>query len=226
MSSVLAILAYLVSVHRRDSAPTMRARSRSPFKFQGHAEMPDFPGLPITVLPEVQAALAERRPVVALESTIITHGMPCPDNLVTAQRVEEAIRTEGAVPATISVFGGNIRVGLDGDDMEKLAKSEDVMKLSRADLPFALSTGRTGSTTVAATMICAHLAGINVFATGGTGGVHRGAESSFDISADLDELAATPVTVVSAGVKALLDIPRTLEVLETRGVPVIVYRRG
>ena len=185
--------------------------------------MPDIDQLPLTVLPEVGAALAAGRPVVALESTIITHGMPWPDNLETAARVEEAIRAEDAVPATIAVCGGRIHVGLTAEDMERLAKSDGVMKLSRADLPFALASGHTGSTTVAATMICAHLAGIAVFATGGVGGVHRGAERTFDISADLDELAATPVTVVSAGVKALLDIAKTLEVLETKGVPVIVF---
>ena len=186
--------------------------------------MPDDHRLPLTIQPDVKSALSDGKPVVALESTIITHGMPWPDNFATAERVEEAIRAEGASPATIAVFGGRIHVGLARDELEWLSKVDDVMKLSRADLPFALATGRTGSTTVAATMICAHMAGISVFATGGVGGVHRGADASFDISADLEELATTPVTVVSAGVKALLDIPKTLEVLETKGVPVIVYQ--
>ncbi len=185
--------------------------------------MPDTETPPLRTLPDVAAALAEGRPVVALESTIITHGMPWPDNLNTARQVEEAVRAEGAVPATISVIDGETRVGLEAADLEHLAEAKDVMKLSRADLPYALATGGVGSTTVAATMICARLAGIEVFATGGIGGVHRGAAESFDISADLEELARTPVTVVCAGAKALLDIPKTLEVLETRGVPVITY---
>jgi pseudouridine-5'-phosphate glycosidase len=178
---------------------------------------------PLTLSREVTDALAAGEPVVALESTIITHGMPWPDNVGTAARVEAAVRGEGAVPATIAVMGGEIRVGLSADELEDLAGTKNVMKLSRADLPFALAKGATGSTTVAATMICAHLAGIRVFATGGIGGVHRGAEESFDISADLQELAQTPVAVVCAGAKALLDIPKTLEVLETKGVPVIGY---
>ncbi len=186
--------------------------------------MPDDRQMPLTILPDVQTALDGGQPVVALESTIITHGMPWPDNLATAQRVEEVIRSEGAMPATIAVFGGRIRIGQTAGDLEQLARADDVMKLSRADLPFALAAGRTGSTTVAATMIAAHLAGISVFATGGVGGVHRGAEETFDVSADLEELSRTPVTVVCAGVKALLDIPKTLEVLETKGVPVIVYQ--
>jgi pseudouridine-5'-phosphate glycosidase len=170
---------------------------------------------------EVARALADGAPVVALESTIITHGMPWPRNLETARAVEAAVRAEGAVPATIAVMGGRIRAGLEAQDLERLAQAEGVAKLSRADLAVCLSTGHTGATTVAATMICAHLAGIGVFATGGIGGVHRGAEESFDISADLQELAATPVTVVAAGAKAILDLPKTLEVLETLGVPVI-----
>lgn len=185
--------------------------------------MTDEKKLPLIVLPQVRCALIEGRPVVALESTIVTHGMPWPDNLATARRVEEAVRSEGAIPATIAVFGGKVHVGLAADALETLARAEDVMKLSRADLPFALAAGRTGSTTVAATMICAQLAGIAVFATGGIGGVHRGAETTFDVSADLEELARTSVTLVSAGVKALLDIPKTLEMLETKGVPVIVF---
>jgi pseudouridine-5'-phosphate glycosidase len=174
----------------------------------------------LRIAPEVRDA----RVVVALESTIITHGMPYPENLATAQSLEREVRARGAVPATIAVIGGAIRVGLDAAELEQLAMSQGAMKLSRADLPYAVTSGRTGATTVAATMICAHLAGIRVFATGGIGGVHRGAETSFDISADLEELARTPVAVVSAGAKALLDLPKTLEVLETRGVPVIGYR--
>ncbi|RCW88712.1 pseudouridine-5'-phosphate glycosidase [Paracoccus lutimaris] len=175
--------------------------------------------------PEVAQAQAEGRPVVALESTIITHGMPYPQNLETAQRVEAEVRAAGAVPATIAVMDGRIRVGLDADSLEALASTPgtQVMKLSRADLAACLALRRTGATTVAATMICADLAGIQTFATGGIGGVHRGAETSFDVSADLQELARTPVTVVAAGAKAILDLPKTLEVLETLGVPVIAF---
>ena len=170
---------------------------------------------------EVAVAQAEGRPVVALESTIITHGLPFPKNLETARAVEHAVRAEGAVPATIAVLGGRVHVGLIGDELEALAQATDVAKLSRADLAVRMALMADGSTTVAATMICARLAGIEVFATGGIGGVHRGAETSFDISADLDELAKTAVTVVCAGAKAILDLPKTLEALETRGVPVI-----
>ena len=173
--------------------------------------------------PEVADALAARRPVVALESTIITHGMPYPANVETARAVEADVRREGAVPATIAVLSGSVHVGLGDDDLERLARATDVRKLSRADLAFAIAAGETGSTTVAATMILARVAGIAVFATGGIGGVHRGAESSFDVSADLEELARTAVIVVCAGAKAILDLPKTLEVLETRGVPVIGY---
>lgn len=171
----------------------------------------------------VAAALAAGRPVVALESTIITHGMPYPQNLETARRVEAILRAEGVEPATIAVLDGTLHVGLDAADLERLAATEGAMKLSRADLAFAVAERRTGSTTVAATMIAAHLAGIAVFATGGIGGVHRGASESFDVSADLDELARTPVIVVSAGAKAILDLRKTLEVLETKGVPVVAY---
>ena len=180
---------------------------------------------PLTHSPEVSDALAAGRPVVALESTIITHGMPWPQNLEMARQVEQVIRDNGAVPATIAVMDGQIHVGLTDDALQALARtpSDQAMKLSRADLAVCLANGRTGATTVAATMICAHLAGIRVFATGGIGGVHRGAESSFDISADLQELAQTPVTVVAAGAKAILDLPKTWEVLETLGVPVIAY---
>ncbi|RMH46269.1 MAG: pseudouridine-5'-phosphate glycosidase [Alphaproteobacteria bacterium] len=180
--------------------------------------------LPITISPEVAAALEAGRPVVALETTIVTHGMPPPDNLQTALAAEAAIRAEGAVPATIAVIDGRIHVGLSPEALAALAATEGVLKLSRADLAWALAIGATGSTTVAATMICARAAGIAVFATGGIGGVHRGVEESLDISADLTELAETPVTVVSAGAKAILDLPRTLEALETRGVPVIGWR--
>ena len=179
--------------------------------------------LPLILSPEVREAKAGGQAVVALESTIITHGMPFPQNVETAALVEEDIRAGGAVPATIAVMGGRIHVGLTADELEKLGQAQGVMKLSRADLAVCLASGGVGATTVAATMICAHLAGIAVFATGGIGGVHRGAETSFDISADLRELSETPVTVVAAGAKAILDLPKTLEVLETLGVPVIAY---
>ena len=180
--------------------------------------------LPLVYSPEVEAAIAAGKPVVALESTIVTHGMPYPDNVETARAVETEIRNRGAVPATIAVLDGKIRVGLDADTLDRLGTMTGVMKLSRADLAFALSTGRPGSTTVAATMICARLAGIDVFATGGIGGVHQGAGESFDISADLEELGRTSVIVIAAGAKAILDLPKTLEVLETKGVPVVGYR--
>jgi len=174
--------------------------------------------------PEVEQALAAKKPVVALESTIVTHGMPFPENLETALAVEEEVRAAGAIPATIAVMEGQIRIGLDRTALEALAQAEEVMKLSRADLAFALAGRRTGSTTVAATMMAAKLAGIEVFATGGIGGVHQGVEETLDISADLRELAQTSVITVCAGAKAILDIPRTLEVLETEGVPVVGYR--
>ncbi|CAM3928068.1 pseudouridine-5'-phosphate glycosidase [Roseateles saccharophilus] len=175
----------------------------------------------IQLSPEVAAARAEGWPVVALESTIIAHGMPWPQNLETAREVEGVIRAEGAVPATIAVIGGRIRIGLTDAELQQLAQSPDAMKLSRRDLPYAVATGRLGATTVAATMICAQLAGIEVFVTGGIGGVHRGAETSFDISADLQELARTPVAVICAGAKSILDLALTLEYLETHGVPVL-----
>lgn len=175
----------------------------------------------IQLSPEVAAARAQGHPVVALESTIIAHGMPWPQNLETARQVEDVIRAEGAVPATIAVIGGRIRVGLTDDELQQLAQAPDAMKLSRRDLPYAIATGRLGATTVAATMICAHLAGIEVFVTGGIGGVHRGGHESFDISADLQELARTPVAVVCAGAKSILDLTLTLEYLETHGVPVL-----
>ncbi|MCR8547151.1 pseudouridine-5'-phosphate glycosidase [Salipiger sp. P9] len=177
----------------------------------------------LTLSGPVADALARGAPVVALESTIITHGMPWPQNLEMARRVEDTVRTEGAVPATIAVLDGRLCVGLDDAQLEALAQARGVAKLSRADLAVCMAQGGTGATTVAATMIAAARAGIETFATGGIGGVHRGAESSFDISADLQELAQTPVTVVCAGAKAILDLPKTLEVLETLGVPVIAY---
>jgi pseudouridylate synthase len=161
------------------------------------------------------------KPVVALESTIISHGMPYPQNAQTAREVEQIIRDAGAVPATIAVMGGKIRIGLSDAELETLGNSHDAMKVSRRDLPYAISSGKLGATTVAATMICAHMAEIEVFVTGGIGGVHRGAETSFDISADLQELAHTSVAVVCAGAKSILDIGLTLEYLETHGVPVI-----
>jgi pseudouridine-5'-phosphate glycosidase len=178
---------------------------------------------PLDIADEVRAALAGRRAVVALESTIIAHGLPWPDNLGLARDLHGAVRAAGAVPAMIAVIDGRIRIGLDDAALERLAKADGVDKISRRDLPVVVARGGDGATTVASTMICAHLAGIRVFATGGIGGVHRGAESSFDVSADLDELARTPVAVVSAGAKSILDLPKTLEVLETRGVPVIGY---
>lgn len=171
----------------------------------------------------VRDAMREGAPVVALESTIVTHGMPWPENLETARAVEDAVRAAGAVPATIAILDGVVRVGLEAAELESLARAEGAMKLSRADLAVALARGVTGSTTVAATMIVAKLAGIATFATGGIGGVHRGAETSFDVSADLEELGRTAVTVVCAGPKAILDLPKTLEVLETRGVPVVAW---
>ena len=177
--------------------------------------------LPLHLSPEVTAAKASGAPIVALESTIITHGMPFPQNLDTARTVEAEVRAAGAVPATIAVLNGTIHIGLAPAALEDLAQARGVAKLSRADLAACLAQGGTGATTVAATMICAAQAGIGVFATGGIGGVHQGAEHSFDISADLQELAQTPVTVVAAGAKAILDLPKTLEVLETLGVPVI-----
>ena len=179
--------------------------------------------IPIAYSAEVDAARAAGDAIVALESTIITHGMPYPQNLEVARQVEADIRDAGAVPATIAVMEGTLHIGLDDEQLSKLAQSKGVAKLSRADMAACLATGGTGATTVAATMIAAHLAGIHVFATGGIGGVHKGAEDSFDISADLMELAQTPVTVVAAGAKAILDVAKTLEVLETQGVPVIAF---
>lgn len=179
--------------------------------------------LPITYAPDVQTAKDAGAPIVALESTIITHGMPYPQNLETAKLVEAEVRDHGATPATIAVLNGKLHIGLTHAQLEQLAQAKNVAKLSRADMAACIATGGTGATTVAATMIAAHLGGIHVFATGGIGGVHRGADQTFDISADLQELAQTPVTVVAAGAKAILDLDKTYEVLETLGVPVIAY---
>lgn len=179
--------------------------------------------LPLDISGAVHSALTHGRAVVALESTIITHGMPWPQNLETARAIEAEVRAGGAEPATIAVIKGRLCVGLTDAQLKDLAQTKQVAKLSRADMAVCIAKGGTGATTVAATMIAAHLAGIAVFATGGIGGVHKGADQSFDISADLQELSHTPVTVVCAGAKAILDLPKTLEVLETLGVPVMAY---
>ena len=184
---------------------------------------PISPLLPIVYSQEVAAAKQRGAPIGALESTIITHGMPYPGNIEMAESVEQIIRDQGAVPATIAVIHGTLHIGLEKDQLEALAQTTDAMKVSRADIAFAIAERRTGATTVAATMIAAARAGIRVFATGGIGGVHKGAEETFDISADLTELAKTGVIVVCAGAKAILDIPKTLEVLETNGVPVVTF---
>ena len=178
----------------------------------------------LDVSPEVAAALAENRPVVALESTIISHGMPYPQNVETALHVESIVREQGAVPATVAVINGRLRAGLTPEEIDYLGrKGREVIKVSRRDLPVVVARGLDGATTVASTMIIAALAGIEVFATGGIGGVHRGAETTMDISADLEELAMTPVMVVCAGAKSILDLRLTLEYLETKGVPVLGY---
>jgi pseudouridine-5'-phosphate glycosidase len=179
--------------------------------------------IPIHYSAEVRAAKDAGHPIVALESTIITHGMPYPQNIEVATQVEQDIRDAGAVPATMAVIEGVLHVGLEPDQLKALGQAQGVAKISRADMAACISTGGTGATTVAATMIAAQYAGIEVFATGGIGGVHQGAETTFDISADLHELGQTPVTVVAAGAKAILDLAKTLEVLETLGVPVIAY---
>ncbi len=184
---------------------------------------PISPLLPIVYSQEVAAAKQRGAPIVALESTIITHGMPYPGNIEMAESVEQIIRDQGAIPATIAVIHGTLHIGLEKDQLEALAQTTDAMKVSRADIAFAIAERRTGATTVAATMIAAARADIRVFATGGIGGVHKGAEETFDISADLTELAKTGVIVVCAGAKAILDIPKTLEVLETNGVPVVTF---
>lgn len=178
----------------------------------------------IAISDEIADALKRGAPVVALETTIVSHGMPWPDNLQVAMEVEDTVRAAGALPAAIAVVDGAIRVGVSRATLTRLAKAEGVLKLSSADLAYGIVSGRSGATTVAATMIAAKHAGIRVFATGGIGGVHRGAETTFDISADLTELARTDVVVVAAGAKAILDLPKTLETLETLGVPVICYR--
>ena len=178
----------------------------------------------LDISPEVKAALDEGKPVVALESTIISHGMPYPKNVETARRVEQTIRDNGAVAATIAVIGGRLKAGLSRGEIEHLGKAgRAVAKASRRDLPALVARGADGATTVTTTMIIAHMAGIRIFATGGIGGVHRGAETTMDISADLEELAQTPVMVVCAGAKSILDLGLTLEYLETKGVPVIGY---
>ena len=178
----------------------------------------------ITLSDEVQAALHERRAVVALESTVIAHGLPHPANIEVAQAMEAAIRAEGAVPATIGIHDGKIKVGLTLDEVTRLGTAKDVRKVSRRDLAVTLATGQLGATTVAGTMLCASMVGIRFFATGGIGGVHRGAETSMDISADLTELSRSPVLVVCAGAKSILNLDLTLEYLETQGVPVIGWQ--
>lgn len=179
----------------------------------------------LDIAPEVQRALDAGQPVVALESTIISHGMPYPQNVATALQVEQEVRNHGAVPATIAIVNGRLKAGLSAAEIETLGKSgRDVVKVSRRDVPFIVAAGATGATTVASTMIIAAMAGIRLFATGGIGGVHRGAQQSFDVSADLQELAQTPVAVVCAGAKSILDLRLTLEYLETHGVPVVGYQ--
>lgn len=178
----------------------------------------------ITFSDEVLAAKKQGKPIVALESTIISHGMPYPQNVKTAREVEQIIRDNGAVPATIAILEGRIKIGLSDEELEMFGKSADVAKASRRDLAYLLATKKKGATTVAATMICAELAGIHIFVTGGIGGVHRGAETTMDISADLEELAQTNVAVICAGAKSILDLGLTLEYLETKGVPVIGYQ--
>lgn len=177
----------------------------------------------LSIKPEVDSAIKNGLPVVALESTIISHGMPYPENIKTAVEVEKIVRENGAVPATIAILNGKLTVGLNEDELELLGKSKDIVKASRRDLPFIVAKKMNGATTVAATMIIAAIAGIKVFATGGIGGVHRQAQETFDISADLQELANTNVAVVCAGAKSILDIGLTLEYLETQGVPVVGF---
>ena len=177
----------------------------------------------VDIHPEISEALKSGKPVVALESTIISHGMPYPKNVETALAVEEVVRQQGAVPATIAIMGGKCRVGLSKEELEYFGKAKGVWKVSLRDMPYVISQGLAGATTVAATMRIASMAGIKIFATGGIGGVHRGAETSMDISADLTEMAETSVAIISAGVKSILDIGLTLEYLETKGIPVITY---
>ncbi len=173
---------------------------------------------------EVRLALENNQPVVALESTIITHGMPYPENIMMAKKVEQIIRNQNAIPATIAIMNGKIKIGLSDEELETIAKTKDAIKVSRADFASTLALKQTGGTTVAATMICAKLANIKFFVTGGIGGVHRGSEQTMDISSDLEELANTEVTVICAGAKAILDLPKTMEYLETKGVTVIGYQ--
>lgn len=175
----------------------------------------------LDIQPEIREALAENRPVVALESTILSHGMPYPENVEFAAEVEKVVRGEGAIPATMALIGGRVKVGLNAEELEIMCKAENVGKVSRRDFAIFLATGQNGATTVASTMMCCKMAGIRVFATGGIGGVHRNGENTMDVSADLQELAHTPVAVVCAGAKQILDIGKTLEYLETMGVPVI-----
>jgi pseudouridylate synthase len=178
----------------------------------------------LDINPEVVAALKSGKAVVALESTIISHGMPYPKNVETALNVEKIVRENGAIPATIAILKGRLKVGLSSEEIEYLVKAKDVIKCSRRDIPFIIAKGLDGATTVASTMILASMAGIKIFATGGVGGVHRGAQETFDISADLLELAQTDVAVICAGAKSILDIGLTLEYLETNGVPVVGYQ--
>lgn len=178
----------------------------------------------LTITPEIQQAIDEGKPVVALESTILSHGMPFPENVEFAHKVEVVVRSAGAIPATTAIIGGKLKVGLTPEELDLMCKAENVGKVSRRDVATYLATGMTGATTVATTMLIANLAGIKVFATGGIGGVHRDGENTMDISADLQELANTPVAVVCAGCKQILDIGRTLEYLETMGVPVLGYK--
>ena len=178
----------------------------------------------LSITPEIQEAIDSGKPIVALESTILSHGMPYPENVEFASKVEEVVRGEGAIPATTAIIGGKLKIGLTKEELEIMCKAENVGKVSRRDVAVYLATGQTGATTVATTMLIASLAGIRIFATGGIGGVHRGAQETMDISADLQELANTPVCVVGAGCKSLLDIGLTLEYLETYGVPVLGYQ--
>lgn len=173
---------------------------------------------------EVKQALANHLPVVALESTIISHGMPYPDNVVMAKKVEQIIRDHGAIPATIAIMNGRIKIGLSDEDLELLAKTKNVVKVSRRDFASVIALKQIGATTVASTMMCAEMANIKFFVTGGIGGVHKGYETTLDVSADLEELASTNVTVICAGAKAILDLPRTMEYLETKGVSVVGYQ--
>lgn len=178
----------------------------------------------LDIKPEVLEALKANKPVVALESTIISHGMPYPQNVEMAKRVEAIVREEGGVPATIAIMDGKIKIGLNDDDLETLAKASDALKVSRRDFAYAIASKKLGATTVATTMMAAELAGIKFFVTGGIGGVHKGYEETMDVSADLEELANTNVNVICAGAKAILDLPRTMEYLETHGVPVVGYQ--